>query len=63
MLRAIFSFVLLRIRHVYDRGNKWIVYTLVANSMKSLLKLKMLQSFGLSNNISIKKSRSVTDKL
>ena len=46
MLRAIIFFILLRIRYVYGRGNKWIVYTLAASSMNYLLKLKMLQYFG-----------------
>ena len=43
------SFILLHICHVYGCQNKWIVHMLAASLMKYLLKLKMLQYFGLSN--------------
>ena len=43
------SYCCVRVLHVYGRGNKWIVYTLAACSMKYLLKLKMLQYCSLFN--------------
>ena len=48
-VRSNVSFILLHICHVYDRQNKQIVYTLAARSMRYLLKLKLLQYFGSSN--------------
>ena len=48
-VRSNFSFLLLCLRRVYGCGNKWIVYTLAASTIKYLLKLKMLQYFDLPN--------------
>ena len=49
MLGAKFSFILLRIRHVYGYKNNGIVYTLAASPVKYFLKLKLLQNFSLFN--------------
>ena len=38
-VRGNVSFILLRIRHMCGQGNKWIVYTWAANSVKYFVKL------------------------